>query len=117
MKRLFSILLLGTFLFSTIGVVASSMTCNMKEMKSKSCCSRNNADFCQKEVKLLKLKDDFVSQQNQKIVKPLQFFFADSDPQLILYRCYVPYNPIATDEHAPPLSALGELSFLQTFLI
>jgi hypothetical protein len=100
-----------------VGVIASSVSCNMKEMKSKMCCSRSNADCCQKEVKLLKLKDDFVSPQNQKIARPLEFAFISFSPLLTETHFNLSEKVMVADDHAPPLSATDRLTLIQSFLI
>jgi hypothetical protein len=117
MKRVIAIALLASFLFSTIGVVASSMKCTMKEMKTKKCCSPGNDGCCQKEVKLLKLQGDFVSPQHQKIAKPLEFAFVSLPPQLTETDFSSQEKAFVSDHHAPPLSAIERLTRIQSFLI
>lgn len=117
MKRVIALALLASFLFSTIGVVASSVKCNMKEMKAKNCCSPGNDGCCQKEVKLLKLQGDFVSPQNQKITKPLEFAFFSIPLQLTETNFSSQEKAFVTDHHAPPLSAIERLTRIQSFLI
>lgn len=117
MKRIFSIGLLTVFLFSTIGVIASSVTCNMKEMKEKNCCSSKAKDCCEKEVKLLKLDDVFVSVQNQKVIKPVEFTFLSLAPAS--FECFHPVTATIKmgRQPAPSLYPPDRLAFIQSFLI
>jgi len=114
MKRLFSIALLLSFTFSTIGVIASSYSCPMMKASSKMCC---NSGCCKQEVKLLKVKDDFVSASFQKAER------FDSAPVTLMAPTFSKSNAefshvlFSEDDHAPPGKIIDRLSFIQSFLI
>lgn len=117
MKRFLSIALLSTFLFSTIGVVASTVTCNMKQMKVKTCCAPTNPGCCEKQVKLLKLNDDFLSNEIQKVARPFEFQFI-AVAQVIMVRSDAPSVCfLLPDIFPPPPTGDDRLVFIQSFLI
>lgn len=89
----------------------------MKEMKAKMCCSNKQKDCCEKEVKLLKLKDDFVSPQNQKIVRPLEFSFFSFSPLFAETYFTVQEKVVVTNDLPPPRSTIERLILIQSFLI
>lgn len=70
LKKAISIFILFVFLFSTIGVIASSYRCKMAMPAGKSCCKPGDRDCCEKNSKLLKISDDFLSVPSQFTVKP-----------------------------------------------
>jgi hypothetical protein len=72
---------------------------------------------CKHEVKLLKVKDDFVSSGSfslPKIFSPAIILIAPT-----LSENYFSFNssPFLKDDHAPPGNTIDRLSFIQSFLI
>lgn len=69
MKKLAALLILFIFLFSTIGVIASSYQCKKPITTDKSCCKTSDNGCCEKNSKLLKITDHFLSASFQLPVK------------------------------------------------
>jgi hypothetical protein len=117
MKRFLSISLLIIFTTSTVGVVASSYTCKMMEMKMASCCNKESKGCCEREVKLLKLKDDFVSTSSFSLQKYFSAPLILSEPPVskdISSRTLFVYS---TTNISPPGESQDRLAFIQSFLI
>ncbi|HYV92365.1 MAG TPA: hypothetical protein VE978_11295 [Chitinophagales bacterium] len=122
MKRVFSIALLFAFIFSTVGVIASSYSCcGMKmnsEIKMKSCCSMMNKNCCEKkEVKLLKVKDDFISNAFVKIDRHISLF---TEIPVLFTMSYSEANSSSVNflrDHSPPGRSYDLLSFIRIFRI
>src|SRR4029453_17060959 len=74
MKRLLSIALLIAFLTATVGVIATSYHCKMsaKEMSMrKNSCSKMDDSCCGKEVKLMKLTENYIASSYKSIAAPV----------------------------------------------
>ena len=119
MRSYFSIGMLFIFLFSTVGVIAGTYRCkmNMEDMVRKSCCTPSQKSCCEKEVKLLKIKDDFLSSSHQQTIKvfsTIALFIQDHEKASETLS-----NPgyIVLSAHAPPCSPYDILPFVQSFLI
>ncbi len=114
MKKAVSIFLLLIFLFSTIGVIASSYSCKMQ--KTATCCTKANKSCCEKEVKLFKISDEYVSSSFHTPLKTTSVFVLEvlifTIPETVLTASY---NLLST--HAPPGLPYPVLPFLQSYLI
>ena len=72
---------------------------------------------CKHEVKLLKVKDDFVSSAFQNVQKNF------SSPIVLISQVLsenyfpVPHFQFSQSDHAPPGKIIDRLSFIQSFLI
>ena len=113
-KRILSILLLSIFIFSTVGVIANSYSCNMKEMKGNMCCSNS---CCKHEVKLLKVHDDFVSSVSFSLPRNFSPSVTLITPGLSKNNFLFSHFLFSEDDHAPPGKIVDRLSFIQSFLI
>jgi hypothetical protein len=78
------------------------------------CCGKN---CCKHEVKLLKVKDAFVSSVSQAIPKNFCSSLLVTIP--IVSQNYFPCSHFlfSEDDHAPPGKIIDRLSFIQSFLI
>ena len=116
-KRIFSILILTGFIFSTVGVVASSYTCKMMEMKTSNCCSKTTKGCCEREVKLLKIDDDFVSSSSLLLQKFISTPVIISSPVILKEDFHSSTSEYFFADLAPPGNTIDRLSFIQSFLI
>jgi hypothetical protein len=117
MNRFLLITLLSVFLYSTVGVIASSVTCTVREKKLARCCSSQNDDCCKKEVKLLKLDHDFLSSAHQKVMKPLDapvMVVMPEVKEVTFFSLPLSNNLIS---RPPPRPVDARLSFVQSYLI
>ncbi|MBK6481926.1 MAG: hypothetical protein IPG01_02035 [Chitinophagaceae bacterium] len=118
MKRLISILILFVFLFSTIGVIASSYQCKKPMTVNKSCCKASDNGCCEKNSKLLKITDHFISASFQLPVKSSLSFL---NALVIVSTGALPHFAgvqVATKPgHAPPESPVDILLLTHLFRI
>ena len=116
-KKFFPIALLSIFMLATVGIVITSYSCDMKRMKSNSCCTTGKKDCCEKRVTILRVKDDFVSSPAFSVQKsftaPIVLF---AEP-VSKNHFPLPNFLFSEDDHAPPGKILDRLSFIQSFLI
>lgn len=117
MKQAISIFILSTFLFSTIGVIASSYHCKKVMPANKSCCSPADRGCCEKHSKLLKINDDFLAASSQCMAK----IISDSPVATLTVLCPLPYlNGLAmcaVQDHGPPRLPVEPLLLIQSFRI
>jgi hypothetical protein len=118
MQRFISILLLFSFLFSTVGVIAATYHCSMEMpahlMQKQSCCT-DTKGCCEKEVKLLRLNDDFLTPGSHGLAKlPAVFTIVMTAWTLPALTETAP-APFISFRPPPPKPAI--LPFIQSFLI
>jgi len=72
MKRVFSILLIFAFLFSTVGITVAKSYCKMKkaEIEKKQCCKKKcKSNCCGKTTKVFKMSFDSLPSSFSKTIK------------------------------------------------
>jgi len=86
----------------------------MMKMNTKMCCGMS---CCKHEVKLLKVKDDYVASVSPDILKNFSTPLILITP--ILSKNYFPFShfQFSQEDHAPPGKIIDRLSFIKSFLI
>lgn len=117
MKKAGSIFILLIFLFSTVGVIASSYHCKMAMPANKSCCKTTDKGCCERNIKLLKITDHFISSSFHLPVKSAPDFsfsilFSPNEPA-----CHLTGPPSFLRDHAPPDSGVEVILLTQAFRI
>ena len=118
MKKIVSLLLLTVFLFSTIGVIASSYQCKKPAAINKSCCQAPDKNCCEKNSRLLKITDHFISASLQLPSKSAHNYFLAI--VAVSQRAAMPghINLFAGQAvHAPPDPAVDICVLVQSFRI
>ncbi|MEO6167146.1 MAG: hypothetical protein ABIO46_12780 [Chitinophagales bacterium] len=117
MNKVVSIFILFIFLFSTIGVIASSYHCKMAMPANKSCCKTMDKGCCEKNLKLLKITDQFISSSFHILVKSapdfsfaILFSFKESADRFYSQTAFL-------RDHAPPDSGLDLILLTRAFRI
>lgn len=117
MKKIISILILFSFLFSTIGVIANSYHCKMVMPVGKSCCKPVDRGCCEKDSKLLKLTDHFVAASSQVLPKLIQDFIYSPFSIVFPVHDYIGVQTYSLNNHAPPESPVALILVTQSFRI
>ncbi|MBK9733054.1 MAG: hypothetical protein IPO83_17520 [Chitinophagaceae bacterium] len=117
MKKIISIGILVMFLFSTIGVIASSYKCRMAMPVSKSCCKTNDKGCCEKNSKLLKINTDFIAVPSQLPVKSINELPVAILTSSFDIRSYLVGGISFLQDHGPPDLPVDLLLLTQSFRI
>ncbi|MFI5219178.1 MAG: hypothetical protein ACHQNT_06780 [Bacteroidia bacterium] len=119
MRKLFSILLIFSILFSTVGVTVAEHFCMsaQKKIEIEKCCRKCDDNCCKNEFKVYKLNYETIINNFSKIIKPLlveSFVIYDSPVIFIEKKA----DRIFSHIKPPPLILFtSELSFIKVFLI
>lgn len=119
MKKVFSILLIFAFLFSTVGITVAKSYCKMKKacIEKSNCCKKKcTADCCSKTVKVFKLSYESLPSPFSKTIKSFTIDFISAFIQAA-FSFIKTETKISFLFKPPPLICLFESSFTEVFRI